>query len=103
GTERRRLIEDERLSVEPRDPTPRFLDQERPRADVPLVLRRQREGGVAVAGGQLRELEGDAAVEDYPAVRLEGVPLAALVLRPARQHLGLGDHGLRADAGRCAV
>ena len=89
GPQRRRLVEDERLAVEAGDAAARLLDQERPGADVPLVLRRERERGVAVAGGQLGQLEGDAAGQHDLAARLEGVPLAALVLGAARQHLGV--------------
>ena len=38
------------------DPAAGLLDQHRAGADVPLVLRRQREGGVGHARGDLREL-----------------------------------------------
>src|SRR5262245_21261829 len=58
--QRRRLVEDERLALEPRHLAARFLDEERAGADVPLVLRRERERRVALAARQLGQLERDA-------------------------------------------
>ena len=80
------LVEAQRLAVAVGDAAAGFGDQRGAGADVPLVLRRQAEGGVAAPGGDQRQLVGDAAGELDAAAPLELVPLAALVLRAAGEH-----------------
>src|SRR6185436_20921219 len=62
-----------------------FEDQRRAGANVPLVLRRQAERRVGAAGGDQRQLVGDAAGQIDTHFRLEGFPLATIDLGAARE------------------
>src|SRR5437899_5646802 len=66
GAERRWLVEHERPPLEVGRPAARLLDEQRAGADVPLVLRSEREGRVARAARDLGELERDAARQLHP-------------------------------------
>src|SRR5436309_5386348 len=103
GAERRRLVEDERPALEVGRAAARLLDEQRPGADVPLVLRCEREGGIAGAARDLGELECDAARQLHVHARLERVPFAALVLGAAGEHLGIGHARRPAHARAFAV
>src|SRR5262249_47807306 len=102
GPEGLRLVEEEWTPGEVGRAPAGLFDEQRAGADVPLVLRREREGRVARAGRELRELPGDAPREPHVDAALEGVPLAALVLGAAREHDRIGDVARRADVRRRA-